>query len=89
MDEKIFCQSCGMPLAAPADHGTEADGSMSPDYCHYCYQAGKFPAGQTMEDIIQFNLRFNEENGHPMGSQAEAEAMMRQWFPTLKRWKQA
>ena len=85
--ERRFCQSCGMPLDRPEDHGTEADGTASPDYCHYCYQGGKFPEGQTMEDIIQFNLRFNEENGHPMGTQAEAEAMMRSWFPTLKRWK--
>ena len=85
--DKIFCQSCGMPLEHPEDHGTEAGGAPSPDYCHYCYQEGRFPEGQTMEDIIRFNLKFNEENGHPMGTQAEAEAMMRSWFPTLKRWR--
>ena len=85
--ERKFCQSCGMPLDRPEDHGTEAGGASSPDYCRYCYQEGKFPEGQTMEDIIRFNLKFNEENGHPMGTQAEAEAMMRSWFPTLKRWR--
>ena len=74
---KIFCQSCGMPLEKEADHGTEADGGLSPDYCRYCYQGGAFPEGQTMEDIIRFNLKFNEENGHPFGDQEAAEAMMR------------
>ena len=41
----------------------------------------------TLEDMIALNLKFNEENGHPFGPQKEAEAMMRSWFPTLKRWK--
>ena len=70
------------------DAGTEADGARSGDYCHYCYQNGAFTApGASMDDIIAFNLKFNEENGHPFGPQKEAEAMMRSWFPTLKRWK--
>ena len=43
----------------------------------------------TMEDMIQFNLKFNEENGNPFGTQEEARKMMESWFPTLKRWKQA
>ena len=43
----------------------------------------------TMEDMIRFNLKFNEENGNPFGTQEEAEKMMKSWFPTLKRWKQS
>ena len=35
------------------------------------------------------NLKFNEENGNPFGTQEEARKMMESWFPTLKRWKQA
>ena len=64
---KIFCQSCGMPLEREEDRGTEADGSPSPDYCRYCRKDGAFPEGQAMEDIIQFNLAFNRENGYPFG----------------------
>mgnify|MGYP002315809720 CR=1 FL=1 len=33
--EQKFCQSCGMPLN-PANPGTNADGSISEDYCGYC-----------------------------------------------------
>lgn len=88
MNERLFCQSCGMPLDRAEDRGTEADGAPSRTYCRYCWQAGAFTApAATMEDMIAFNLKFNAENGFPMGPNGEAEAMMRQWFPTLKRWK--
>ena len=90
MEERKFCQCCGMPLDKPGDAGTEQDGSPSSDYCRYCYQNGAFTAPDaSMEEIIAFNLKFNEENGCPMGTREEAEKMMRSWFPTLKRWKKS
>lgn len=88
MEERKFCQCCAMPLDRPEDRGTEADGTLSGDYCRYCYQNGAFTAPEaTMDDIIAFNLKFNEENGHPFGPREEAEKLMRGWFPTLKRWR--
>ena len=88
MEKRTFCQCCAMPLDRPEDRGTEAGGALSEDYCRYCYQDGAFTAPDaTMDDIISFNLKFNEENGHPFGPREEAEKMMRGWFPTLKRWK--
>ena len=35
-------------------HGTEADGGLSPDYCSYCYENGKFTADVTMDQMIDF-----------------------------------
>lgn len=88
MTPKKFCQSCGMPLEQDKDFGANADGSRQEDYCHYCYQNGAFvDPNITMDGMIQFNLKFNEENGHPFGTQEQARQMMEQWFPTLKRWK--
>ena len=88
MEERKFCQCCAMPLDRSEDRGTEAGGALSEDYCRYCYQNGAFTAPDaTMDNIIAFNLKFNEENGHPFGPQEEAEKMMRGWFPTLKRWR--
>ncbi len=88
MEERKFCQCCGMPLDKPEDMGTETDGTPNGDYCRYCYQGGAFTAPDaTMDDMIAINLKFNEENGHPFGSQEEAEKMMRSWFPALKRWR--
>ena len=90
MEERKFCQCCGMPLDKPEDAGTEVGGSLSSDYCRYCYQDGAFTApNATMEDMIAFNLKFNAENGFPFGPQEEAERNMRSWFPALKRWKNA
>lgn len=90
MEERKFCQCCGMPLDKPEDKGTEADSSLSGEYCRYCYQNGAFTAPDaTMDDIIAFNLKFNAENGFPFGAQDDAEKMMRGWFPTLKRWRKA
>ena len=90
MEERKFCQCCGMPLDKPEDVGTESDRGPSVDYCRYCYQNGAFTAPDaSMEDIIAFNLKFNEENGCPFGPREEAEKMMRSWFPTLKRWRKA
>ena len=90
MEERKFCQSCGMPLDRPEDAGTEADGSLSGDYCRYCDQDGAFTDPEAaMDGIIALNLKFNEENGFPFGPREEAEKMMRSWFPTLKRWREA
>ena len=87
MENKKFCQSCGMPMEADGDYGTNQDHTKNADYCCYCYQDGVFTApNMTLEEMIDFNLKFNEENGHPMGTREEAKKMMEQWMPTLKRW---
>ena len=89
MEDKKFCQSCGMPMEKDGDFGTNSDGGRNEDYCCYCYKEGEFTDNMTMEDMIRFNLKFNEENGNPFGTQEEARKMRESWFPTLKRWKQA
>ncbi len=48
------CQSCGMPLAASGDRGTEADGGPSPYYCRHCYRDGAFTEpGATIEAMAE------------------------------------
>ena len=42
MENKVFCQSCSMPLDKTEMMGTEKDGSKSKEYCTYCYQNGAF-----------------------------------------------
>ena len=32
-----YCQSCGMMFTAPGQHGHEADGSETEDFCRWCY----------------------------------------------------
>lgn len=88
-DEPKFCQSCGMPMQAAADFGTEADGTLSPDYCVYCYKEGGFAQECTMEEMIrhcaQFHEEFHDEEGKSY-TYEESVALMRRFFPSLKRW---
>ena len=45
--EMKFCQSCGMPLQAEDQWGTNADGSLNEEYCCYCYQKDAFTQDYT------------------------------------------
>ena len=89
-NEMKFCQSCGMPLT-DENLGTNADGSKNEDYCTYCYKDGKFTQDYTMDEMIEFCAQFvdevNKNMPKPM-TRDEYKDMMRQFFPTLKRWKQ-
>ena len=40
--EKLICQSCGMPMQKDDDFGSNSDGTKNKDYCHFCYEDGKF-----------------------------------------------
>lgn len=53
MTKKVFCQSCGMPLAQTADFGTERNGQAATEYCRYCYQNGAWTQPNiTLEETI-------------------------------------
>ncbi len=36
------CQSCSMPISKKEDYGTNADGSISKEFCRFCFQKGAF-----------------------------------------------
>lgn len=88
---KMICQSCGMPMDDKT-FGTNADGTQNHDYCKYCYKNGKFTQPNfSMEDMIRFDLKFLDQMNKVGGTNytpEEAEQMMREIFPTLKRWKE-
>lgn len=86
--EKHFCQSCGMPLTDEI-LGTNADGSKSEEYCIYCFKDGAFTGDFTMEEMIDFCSQFVEQYNKDSGqnlTQDEYKAMLRQYYPNLKRW---
>ncbi len=87
--EGKFCQSCGMPLNANEDFGTNSDQSLNEDYCKYCYQNGAFTQDVTMDEMIghcvQFLEEFNKDSQQKF-TKEEAIAQMKAYFPTLKRW---
>ena len=80
-----FCQSCGMPLSKPEDFGTTAERWRQNDYCHYCFQDGKFThPDMTLAEMI-------EHVAKPMAqatgmTEPDARAMAEENLPRLKRW---
>ena len=60
MDDKVRCQSCGMPLSADFKNlGTEKDGSPVSEYCMFCYQGGEFTKpDQTVDEMVQSSIDF-------------------------------
>lgn len=86
MDEKIFCQSCGMPMTQEAHFAINTDGSRNNDYCCYCYDKGAFKQDCTMEEMIDCCVKIGQDMGMYLDPE-QARRQMLAWFPTLKRWK--
>ncbi|MDD4179553.1 MAG: zinc ribbon domain-containing protein [Candidatus Margulisbacteria bacterium] len=80
-----ICQSCSMPLRSDKDLGTNADGSFNKEYCHFCYQGGKFTdEGITMAQKIDKMVAKAKEMRIP---EANARQLAENILPTLKRWR--
>lgn len=86
MDEEVLiCQSCGMPLSAAEDFGTDADGGQCRDYCRHCRQEGKFTAEVELPEFIEMQVKIAVEN---LGmDEEEARAVAEMTLPELKRWQ--
>ena len=86
MPLQAVCQSCGMPFYQEADHGSEAGGGRSRDFCSMCYENGAFVRDETMEELIE------EAAPHMAAacriSRDEAVSFMGALLPHLKRWEQ-
>ncbi|MGM0640271.1 MAG: zinc ribbon domain-containing protein [Thermotogota bacterium] len=88
MQEK-YCQSCGMPMGETVElYGTNSDGSRNEDYCKYCYENGEFTQDITMNEMIEFCVPHMASANEDM-TEDEARKMMKDFFPTLKRWKKS
>lgn len=85
--EERYCQSCGMPMGQTDEmYGRESDGSISADYCKYCYDNGKFTSNATMDEMIEICIPPMVEANADM-SEDDARKMMKEYFPNLKRWR--
>jgi len=82
--EKRICQSCGMPIENDSQLGTNKDGSLSKDYCKYCYKDGEFIDKVSMEEYIEMCSQFGAQAGM---TNEEMKKLCQELFPTLKRWR--
>lgn len=88
MEEK-YCQSCAMPMSSTNEaYGTNKDGSISEDYCKYCYDKGAFTMDCTMDEMIEFCVP-HMVNSHTGMTEEKARSMMNEFFPHIKRWQRA
>lgn len=77
-----ICQSCAMPMEGQK-FGREVDGSLSEDYCKYCYDKGTFVGNDTMEEMIEICVPLMVAEGM---KEDEVRACLSSVLPTLKRW---
>jgi transcriptional regulator with XRE-family HTH domain len=89
LPETPICQSCAMPLQNFDDLGTNADATVTTEYCGHCYKDGAFTHNRTVEEMVESNLRFldefNAQNGTSY-SEDEARSVLKMHLLTLKRW---
>jgi len=87
MNEKIICQSCGMPMKRDEDFGTDAEGFRSEEYCCFCYQKGEFTDnGITLQEKINKLVKISVLQ---LGmSEEQARKMAEEKLPVLKRWRE-
>ncbi len=84
MQPATFCQSCSMPIDDTGMRGTEKDGSLSREYCKYCYVNGTFTEPDMtiheMTDLVKTQM---ERRNIPAATiQLAVDSL-----PYLKRWR--
>lgn len=84
MENKIICQSCGMPMDTEAVKGTEKNGLKSNEYCKYCYENGAFTHPKMNLEDMKTNVK-NKMKKLELHEYAIQKAV--NILPTLKRWK--
>lgn len=86
---KLICQSCGMNIDEDSLKGTEADGSLSQDYCSFCYRDGRFTTERTIDEQVEIGLGYSEEYQNARNEE-EKEIIRQQtkkYLAGLKRWQ--
>ena len=87
MDNKIRCQSCGMPISEQFGNlGTNKDGSITSEYCIFCFADGKFTnPNQTLSEMIQSSIEnMTADLNMPI---ERATELANSFIPTLRRWQ--
>lgn len=81
-----YCQSCGMILRDPSQYAAEADGTLTDQFCKWCYDQGTYVEDITMDDMIEDCAPRLAEYMH--GTTDEAVSLMGAVLPSLKRWRE-
>jgi hypothetical protein len=75
-----------MPLGAPGDFGTAANGLTVNNYCRFCFQGGSFTEPAiTKQAMIERCADIMAQQG--IMAKTEAETLMTEVIPNLERWR--
>jgi len=87
---EFLCQSCGSYFPLEGFYGTNEDGSLSEDYCKYCWIDGKYGSpDETLEEMVESCLPWRvKSDKNPDGYETAeiARVEMMKSFAKLKRW---
>lgn len=87
MDNKIRCQSCGMPLSKEFGNlGTLVDGTNTEEFCSICFRNGELTnPNQTMKEMIASSIEnMTTDLNMPL---EQATNLANSFIPTLRRWQ--
>ena len=84
MNKYHFCQSCSMPIDDSLSRGTEKDGSLSNEYCHYCYRNGAFIVPDLTFDAMKSIVVDQMHKRHLPEDLIQKSIDI---LPQLKRWR--
>ncbi len=86
MTDKI-CQSCGLVMSEKDDSiGTNFDGTLSSEYCSYCYNLGEFVVDCSLDEMVESCVPLILEE-YPEVGEESANEQMREYLLKLKRWQ--
>jgi len=89
MENKNYCQSCGMLFSEELTYGKNTNGTQNEDYCCYCYPNGAFNSpNETMEKMIESCAPHMVKAG-TCPDIGRARNFLQEHLPNLKRWKTA
>ncbi len=84
-DDIKICQSCGMPMQAAEDFGTDAGGGKNKEYCQFCWQNGEFTAKIGLPEFTEMQVKIATEK---LGmTEVEAREVAEATLPELGRWR--
>lgn len=89
MNRLNLCQSCSMPMETDNLRGTEADATLSREYCLFCYENGVFTKPEiNMEEMkLLVKKRINTMRV-PSELRLDLIKLSEKLIPEMNRWSQ-
>jgi hypothetical protein len=84
-----ICQSCGMPINEDKYKGANEYGSLSDDYCSYCFKKGKFTKNIPLDEQVEMGLNYYPpyKNAKTQEEKDLIKQQSKEFLSNLKRWK--